>query len=53
MKEEKLIEEEYIWFFENKDGAHSAGGYESSNPLYAIYINNNLPTESGILYGYS
>lgn len=44
---EKILEEEYKYFFEKKDG-HS-GGYESDNPLYAIYINNNLPVENGII----
>jgi hypothetical protein len=49
MSADKLLEEEYKWFFENKDSASSQ--YEALNPLYAIFINNNLPLQSGMIYG--
>lgn len=49
MNASKLLDEEYTYFFENKD--HANVGYESNNPLYSIYINNNLPSESGLLFG--
>ena len=46
MNPETLLEEEFRWFFENPS---NYSGYETSNPLYAIYINNNLPIESGYI----
>ena len=27
-----------------------SGSYEAGNPLYAIYVNNNLPTAEGYFY---
>lgn len=44
MSNEKIIEEEFKFFFENKDSANG-GSFEADNPLYAIFINNNLPSE--------
>jgi len=41
--EDKIIEEEYQYFFENKD--QQSNQYESGNPLYALFINNNLPID--------
>jgi hypothetical protein len=46
MNPEVLLEEEYRWFFEN---SQYSSGYDSSGPLYSIYINNNLPVESGYI----
>ena len=41
LSEEKLLEAEYKHFF-------GSDSYSSSN-LYEIQINNNLPTESGLI----
>jgi hypothetical protein len=46
MNPETLLDEEFRWFFENPA---NGAGYEASNPLYSIYINNNLPIESGYI----
>lgn len=48
MNEQKLLEEEYNWFFNNKDNIN--GSYEAGNPLYTIYVNNNLPISEGYVY---
>lgn len=41
MKPDQVLEEEYKWFFENPESQSSS--YEANNPLYALYINNNIP----------
>ena len=46
MNPETLLEEEFRFFFEN---SQNSNGYEIQNNLYQIYINNNLPTESGYI----
>jgi len=47
----EVIELEYAWFFESKENQSTS--YEALNPLYQIQINNNIPQEPGLIYGYS
>lgn len=49
MNDQKLLEEEFNWFFYNKETQSTS--FEALNPLYQIFINNNLPGEPGIVYG--
>eukprot|EP00347_Sterkiella_histriomuscorum_P008234 403345866 len=48
MNEQKLLEEEFNWYFNNKD--NQSGSFEAGNPLYSIYVNNNLPMSEGYIY---
>jgi hypothetical protein len=43
---DRVLEEEYRYFFENKETYSNS--FEAGNPLYQIMINNNLPSEPGL-----
>jgi hypothetical protein len=48
MTEKNLLEEEFNWFFNSRESQSTS--YEAGNPLYAIYVNNNLPISEGWIY---
>lgn len=46
-KASQVLEQEYKYFFENPQLWQ---GYEGDNPLYQIFINNNLPYDNGLIW---
>lgn len=45
LSDKKLLEEEFNYFFGSGQASDTEG-----NPLYDIYVNNNIPMEEGYLY---
>lgn len=45
LTDKKLLEEEYNYFFASGDSSDGM-----NNPLYDIYVNNNIPMDEGYLF---